>query len=801
MKRFAMTILVMSVSLLAVEMRPVHAHYDDVHYHLNYYIARLVGYTPEQAKRLAGACVSVDYSEEVEPVQLGGRTIQAMLNNELLTARILGPQAARLLLQTGRFFCLRDPSIDPAVSREEFFRSLDGAEQLPFAVEKVAKAQEFQDVLDAQWRFHAFRDTFTFPPQPNERMDSALWEASRKKIVLQRDLLFREGRERLKNPGVFLHFFQDEVPHAGYFTGGGHWILMPGQRLDMGGTTDWFSFRDPISNLSLVRQTADYLIRFMRESSKHQKPLRTSSEVVAVVESVLHRLREVNAAPRPLADVREVLYSKWLMYSHGNKMKGSAEEEARYAKHADGPDLKATADVLNAAMKAADMEPIPPEPIKFEIKKLPINDSINPSSGAYITNVPGSVLFGNLIVRINDPTIKDEKNLPRKVEVIVWSVPTQKQETEYELNKIVATLPSREVLSGGSDYFAFFDEGLPVGVLSVEVRYDDKTVARQKVLLDTGKKTETIVIAPRQSGDKIEYRGLVMQFSSRLWRPGEVVRDKTYMTTTTNLESKAILTINPKDKTVTGEVLYMHQFDSGKLSNPLPKFYRVRLELQGRLVVPVEELMQPARGKVVLRGKYRFTQTRDERRTEGENEFMGVLFFGKGLAVPGYPEFNEYFLALYTVDKTINLEREVERLLGSGPAITSLLEAVLAPTNAGRIGQGSSGLQGGGESRPDIAPGSGNFDGVWQTAFGTLRTRITLRQSGNRVTGTYTWADGKIEGTVTGNVLRFKWTQSNGRKGAGHFILKPDGKSFEGYWSYTDDPDNKSGGSWNGTRQ
>jgi hypothetical protein len=88
-----------------------------------------------------------------------------------------------------------------------------------------------------------------------------------------------------------------------------------------------------------------------------------------------------------------------------------------------------------------------------------------------------------------------------------------------------------------------------------------------------------------------------------------------------------------------------------------------------------------------------------------------------------------------------------------------------------------------------------SFAGEWSSTYGTL----SMMQEGNHVTGTYTHADGKLEGTVTGNVLRFQWTQNNG-KGAGYFVLSDDGKKFEGYWSYTDNPDDKSGGGWTGTR-
>jgi hypothetical protein len=57
-----------------------------------------------------------------------------------------------------------------------------------------------------------------------------------------------------------------------------------------------------------------------------------------------------------------------------------------------------------------------------------------------------------------------------------------------------------------------------------------------------------------------------------------------------------------------------------------------------------------------------------------------------------------------------------------------------------------------------------------------------------------------INGTVTENVLRFTWSEE-GRKGAGRFTLSSDGESFEGTYSMTNNPDDTSGGTWNGTRQ
>lgn len=56
-----------------------------------------------------------------------------------------------------------------------------------------------------------------------------------------------------------------------------------------------------------------------------------------------------------------------------------------------------------------------------------------------------------------------------------------------------------------------------------------------------------------------------------------------------------------------------------------------------------------------------------------------------------------------------------------------------------------------------------------------------------------------IRGTVTGNVLRFKWIEDGGH-GSGKFTMSADGRSFQGTFSNTDNPDDGSGGTWNGTR-
>jgi hypothetical protein len=96
-------------------------------------------------------------------------------------------------------------------------------------------------------------------------------------------------------------------------------------------------------------------------------------------------------------------------------------------------------------------------------------------------------------------------------------------------------------------------------------------------------------------------------------------------------------------------------------------------------------------------------------------------------------------------------------------------------------------------------PAGTSFTGEWDTNAGTSY-RMKLTQVGTKVTGTYGDAGfGTLEGTVTDGVLRFKWSQSSGSKGAGRFSILPDGSAFAGAWTYEDDPE-KSTRPWDGKR-
>lgn len=82
--------------------------------------------------------------------------------------------------------------------------------------------------------------------------------------------------------------------------------------------------------------------------------------------------------------------------------------------------------------------------------------------------------------------------------------------------------------------------------------------------------------------------------------------------------------------------------------------------------------------------------------------------------------------------------------------------------------------------------------GTYKTDFGDL----TISINGNKVTGNYNWKDGRIEGTLSGNVISGWWYQSNG-KGKFIFTFNSNFSSFVGKWGNNNaEPVNK----WNGAK-
>ncbi len=86
-----------------------------------------------------------------------------------------------------------------------------------------------------------------------------------------------------------------------------------------------------------------------------------------------------------------------------------------------------------------------------------------------------------------------------------------------------------------------------------------------------------------------------------------------------------------------------------------------------------------------------------------------------------------------------------------------------------------------------------SWEGSWNTTF----KKLVLKQSGNRVSGTYGHDNGRIVGIVSGSVLQGTWYEAGNQTGKLRFVMSLDGKSFSGKWGNNS---NVPGSTWNGTR-
>ena len=87
-----------------------------------------------------------------------------------------------------------------------------------------------------------------------------------------------------------------------------------------------------------------------------------------------------------------------------------------------------------------------------------------------------------------------------------------------------------------------------------------------------------------------------------------------------------------------------------------------------------------------------------------------------------------------------------------------------------------------------------DFSGVWDTNWGGMK----LQQSGASLSGTYTWDQGKISGTTSGNRLVGWWSEAPSYSppndaGALEFTIADDCSTFTGNWRYG------NGDTWDGT--
>src|SRR5262245_57447046 len=80
-------------------------------------------------------------------------------------------------------------------------------------------------------------------------------------------------------------------------------------------------------------------------------------------------------------------------------------------------------------------------------------------------------------------------------------------------------------------------------------------------------------------------------------------------------------------------------------------------------------------------------------------------------------------------------------------------------------------------------PQGASFEGHWDSNF----QRMELRQEGKRVHGIFQYREGSLDGTLDGDLLKFRWWQrENKQTGRGYLQISGDGTHLEGRWGYED---------------
>jgi len=327
-------------------------------------------------------------------------------------------------------------------------------------------------------RFHAFRDENRFRDAVGDGTDSSAADD----LIRQRRVELWTQALTAKNPGVFLHFYQDEVPHGRYGSQWGHWGVVYERDvrtarqygLPLGGSIDWLAFHTEASNLAMVRNTYNALASFMRQVSPSQQPRSFNPDIF---KPLLTALREANVAPVPLEGkslevFREVqaagLYgiSESIIGSRANRLDLLPMETQDIMKHFHGPNSQEAIRLVNEAMARSHMswdgawpyETIPETNRQFEFDRW--------GNLKEETQRDRWVLTGTLKLEV----LRDGPGA--NAQVAVRMAKTRRDDTEYLLGQ-----PRSVRVPGHPVVF----ENLPIGELIVEVTVNNRVAASEKI--------------------------------------------------------------------------------------------------------------------------------------------------------------------------------------------------------------------------------------------------------------------------------------------------------------------------------
>lgn len=323
-----------------------------------------------------------------------------------------------------------------------------------------------ESAQNARTAFHAMWDSRL----PTDR---SLADAALKGRELQ---LFQLATTQ-RNAGILLHYVQDEGPHAGYASRGGHWVpSTPLEKLEsnlpFGATTDFLS-NNQQRTLLMAQHSMDAMMKFMRTMAPRQRSsLRCN---IAAVLPMLDTLIAVN----PVSSAAAQYAAKVLDIGSGGIISVDRFESAmkllpfNEELTKSGPQVKKADEAVTAAITAqADLTMYAP----FENREKYTYDG----KGNVTGNSDSFPLYEDL-----NATVRDAAG--RSVEVSVWAAPTRPFEKPYQLDCKAAS---------GLTRF----EKLPVGNLIMQTVVDGK-VTRTPFRLDKSGQSAQLSLMPIKKGE------------------------------------------------------------------------------------------------------------------------------------------------------------------------------------------------------------------------------------------------------------------------------------------------------------
>lgn len=329
-------------------------------------------------------------------------------------------------------------------------------------------AFEPDSAQDARVRFHAMWDN---------RIDTAHRELGNA-ANRGRELQLWQLATAQKNPGVLLHFIQDEEPHAGYQSWGGHWfpsslIEARTSGLPWGSTTDYLSYNQQHS-VKMVDSTIKTLREFMRRMSLRQRSGGARCDVTAML-PVLNALVRVNPRPLLAEEQYKLKIAEMIVESGADKLNLTQEQFRALLQKARldlptptaGPQTPQADREIARALGEREIEP-------YRSADSRARYTYNATGVNPLNDLPPFALYGTLTA-----TLAGAEG--RKVGVSVWAAPTRIGDKPYQLTDCKES--------------AYRFDNLPVGDLIVQSVVDGK-VTRKNVRLERSEQGLQINIAP-----------------------------------------------------------------------------------------------------------------------------------------------------------------------------------------------------------------------------------------------------------------------------------------------------------------